>query len=102
MDKSMSTDPLYPKAKLLAAAIEPYLTPVDSKAPVSADVNDLLETSRWLIANMADVESHLSSADSLETFLVNLDIQLDHIRFHAKSLKATVNCALGGFPAEPE
>jgi hypothetical protein len=95
----VSLDPLYPNIRLLADALE-SLSSTDERGPVVADMNDLLEISRWLIAQMSDVESKLASPDSLETFLIDLDLQLDHIRFHTDSMKASVAVALSAFPPD--
>ena len=98
----MSTDPLYPNAKLIAESLQPYLVSTDACAPVAADLNDLLEISRWLIAQMSDVDGKTSSADTLESFLIDLDVQLDHLRFHVNSLKHTVTAALDAFPPDAD
>jgi hypothetical protein len=76
------------------------IVPTDACDGVSADVNDLLEISRWLLARVSNLEGRLVSPDSLETFLIELDVQLDHLRFHVDSLKPAITAALAGLPSD--
>jgi hypothetical protein len=99
----MTDKTLSPSIQHIVSGLTPYVSNSDSLGRVSADLRDLVDASRWLLEALSDAESKVTSADELESFLIDLEVTyLDHVAFHIRSLKDEIGSALANFPVEED
>lgn len=88
------------KADWFVDQLKCYADPSDL-GRMRADLIDLMEISQWFLNAMEGSGKHNMTQDELETFLIELEVQLTyHANFHLQSLKKNLRKMLRRFPDE--
>lgn len=97
----MTDEPLRENIQRLVDALGEHLPNDDRRGQVSADLNDLVEASRWLLAAIGSIHAGPYADAELEDLLIELDVHfLEHANFHIESLRKTIAVVLRTFPDE--
>jgi hypothetical protein len=95
----MNDDPLLPNIQRLIGALGDHIADEDQRGQLSADLQDLVGASRWLLTMLGSIRSGPHTDDELESMLIEFEVHfLDHTSYHIKSLRKTLAVVLATFP----
>ena len=83
-----------PNIMKIIQQLRPYVPDDDTYGRMSADLNDLVEASEWLLTTINKNYNELTW-QSIEDFLIDLEVKyIKHVEFHSKSLRKDLNVVL--------
>lgn len=92
-------EPLRSSIAALLDALDGHIPDEDTRGRLSVDLQDLVESSRWLLNTLEGVKAHPRTDGELENFLIDLEVHyLDHATYHIKSLRRALTTVLATFP----
>ena len=76
--------------------LRPIIADDEMYGRIYSDLHDLIEASEWLLTHFRQAPDKLSTVESFEEFLIDLDVYfIQHVTYHLSSLRPDVEALLG-------
>lgn len=76
----------------------PYAPNEAAYGSFHADIHDWIEICEWFLAEMEARKSEHLTEDEMVTFLIDMEIQIEHAMWHFKSLRKQIRRILANLP----